>query len=117
MNYPPSYPTPSRPLQPYLGPRAHLSLSWLSQAFLALLLLAIALSLLLASIDNLVSDAKSGFVASCQGVQGAANVMVSLPHYMADGVNELNAKSVAAITEGAATVIDVALQSIEAIAT
>lgn len=108
--------SPPRPLQPYLGPRAHLSLSWLSQAFLALLLLAISLSLLLASIDNLVTDSKSSFEASCQGVQGAASVIVSLPHYMADGVNELNVKSVEAITEGAATVIDVTLLSIKSIA-
>jgi hypothetical protein len=121
-SYPPSYPThfspsytPPRQLQPYLGPRAHLSLSWLSQTFLALILVFIALCFLLASLSALVADAKSSLTAACSGVEGAANVMVSLPHYMADGVNELNASAVSAVTGGAATVLDLVLQGISAI--
>ena len=62
-----------RTLQPYLGPRAHLSLSWLSHPLLALLLVGISLVLLLNSINDLVSDAKDGMQASCRGVESAAN--------------------------------------------
>lgn len=103
-------------MQSYLGLRAQLSLAWLSHSMLALLLLAITLITLLANISHLVSDAKEGVLASCQGVQGAADVLVSLPHYMADGVNELNQKSAKDVVAGAADVLDIALLSIEAIA-
>lgn len=114
MSYPPTYPTqpPRVPLQPYLGARARLSQSWLSQHFLALILVFIALVFLLAQIGGLVADAKSSLTAGCAGVEGAANVMVSLPHYMAEGVNELNQKSVQAVTSGAAEVLDLVLVGI-----
>ncbi|ORY81244.1 hypothetical protein BCR35DRAFT_278952 [Leucosporidium creatinivorum] len=120
MSFPPTYPTHSfsppltrlQPLQPYLGSRARLSQSWLSQHFLALILIFIALVFLLSQIANLVSDAKSSLRAGCGGVEGAANVLVSLPHYMAEGVNELNQKSVKAVTNGAAEVLDLVLVGI-----
>ncbi|BGP51676.1 plasma membrane fusion protein prm1 [Rhodotorula kratochvilovae] len=112
----PAYPQPyQRALKPYLGPRAHLSLSWLSQHFLALLLVLVALAFLLAQIPALVADAKSSLNAACAGVEGAASVAVSLPHYMADGVNEMNVRAVNALSEGAGTVLDLMLQALEAI--
>lgn len=49
-------------------------------------------------------------------VQGTANVMVSLPHYMADGVNTMNAASVQVVTSGAYEVLDLSLVAIEQIA-
>lgn len=115
--HPPFGPTssPQRHLKPYLGPRAHLSLSWLSQHFLALVLVLVALGFLLAQIPALVDDAKSSLNAACAGVEGAASVAVSLPHYMAGGINELNAKTVNALSEGAGTVLDLMLQALEAI--
>lgn len=103
-------------LAPYLGPRAHLSLSWLTQTFLALLLLAISLSLLLASIPYLVKDAKQVFTSACHGAEEAADVMVSLPYYMAEGVNELNAKAVNLVTTGSRDVLDFGLLAIQEIA-
>lgn len=104
-----------RRLKPYLGPRAHLSLSWLSQHFLALLLVLITLAYLLALIPVLVRDAKDSLEAACAGVEGAASVAVSMPHYMADGVNELNVKAINALTDGAGTILDLLLQALEAI--
>ncbi|KAL8293032.1 hypothetical protein RQP46_000726 [Phenoliferia psychrophenolica] len=104
------------PLAPYLGARAHLSLSWLTQTFLAILLLAISLSLLLASIPYLVKDAKKVFTSACAGMEDAADVLVSLPRYMADGVNELNAASVNLVVHGTRDVLDFELLAIEEIA-
>lgn len=75
-----------------------------------------SLSILLANVHYFVSDAEESYASACQGVQGAANVLVSLPHYTADGINEMNSKSVTAITHGAAEVLDFALLSVESIA-
>ncbi|GAA5972805.1 hypothetical protein JCM11641_003948 [Rhodosporidiobolus odoratus] len=107
--HPPRY----RPLNPFLGSRAHLSLSWLSQHFLALVLVLVALGFLLHSIPPLVDNAKDALKSACQGVEGAASVAVSLPHYMADGINEMNVKAITAVTEGAATVFDLSLYAVE----
>lgn len=110
--------SPSSPMSrlPFLGRRAHRSLAWLSHPLLALLLLGVSLVLLLGSVAHLVSDAKEALEASCRGVEGAANVMVSLPHYMADGVNDLNRRSVAAVVDGTAEVLDLGLEGVEGIA-
>ncbi|GAA5998907.1 pheromone-regulated protein PRM1 [Rhodotorula paludigena] len=121
--YGPSYPAypppaaliPQRILRPYLGSRARLSLSWLSQHFLALLLVLVALSFLLAQIPTLVREAKESLTAACAGVEGAASVAVSLPHYAADGVNEMNVRAINALSHGAGTVLDLMLQALEAI--
>ncbi|GAA5901421.1 pheromone-regulated protein PRM1 [Sporobolomyces salmoneus] len=117
MSYPlpPTYSSTARQLHPYLGPRARLSLSWLSQHFLALLLVLVALCFLLSSIPVLVKDGKATLTAACSGVEGAASVAASLPHFMADGVNELNSKTISAVTNGAGTVLDLTLQGLEAI--
>ncbi|TKA53882.1 hypothetical protein B0A53_03672 [Rhodotorula sp. CCFEE 5036] len=103
------------PLKPYLGLKARLSLSWLSQHVFALLLVLITLAYLLSAIPSLVRDAKQSLGAACQGVQGAANVAVSMPHYMAAGVNELNANAINALTHGAGTALDLLLQALQAI--
>lgn len=103
------------PLKPYLGLNARLSLSWLSQHVLALLLVLITLAYLLSAIPALVRDAKQSLGAACQGVQGAANVAVSMPHYMAEGVNDLNANVINALTHGAGTALDSLLQALQAI--
>ena len=42
-----------------------------------------------------------------------APVLVSLPHYMAGSVNELNAKAVDSVISGAATVFDYSLLAVE----
>lgn len=103
-------------MQPYLGLKAHLSLAWLSHPLLVVVLLSITLAILLSNITALVSDAKGGILSSCQGVQGAANVLVSLPHYMADGINEMNQKAIDDASSGLAFVLDLALLSVEEIA-
>lgn len=105
----------SRRLHPYLGARARLSLSWLSQHFLALLLVLVALAFVSSSVSDLVKDGKRSLTAACAGVEGAANVAASLPHYMADGVNQLNSNTVTAVTHGVGTVLDLTLQALEAI--
>ncbi|GAA6008232.1 hypothetical protein JCM10207_000047 [Rhodosporidiobolus poonsookiae] len=112
---PPISRPPRRPLHPFLGPRAHLSLSWLSQPFLSLLLVLVALGFLLSAVPPLVSEAKTSLAAACLGVEGAAGVAVSLPHYMAEGVNEMNVRAVRAVTEGAGEVLDMALYAAEKI--
>ena len=99
-------------LEPYLGPRAQLSLAWLSHPLLSLLLVFIALCFILNSIPPLVDDAKHSLEAACAGVEGAANVAVSLPHYMAHGVNELNVKAAEGLISGTRRVIDLLLIAI-----
>ncbi|KAK4047488.1 plasma membrane fusion protein prm1 [Microbotryomycetes sp. JL201] len=102
----------SQHLEPYLGPRAILSQSWLSQPLLSLLLVFVSLAFVLTSIKPATEDAKLSLEAACRGTEQAANVVVSLPHFMADSLNEINSKAVDHAISGAATVIDLVLVAI-----
>ncbi|KAM0790331.1 hypothetical protein ACM66B_003216 [Microbotryomycetes sp. NB124-2] len=102
----------SRHLEPYLGPRALLSQSWLSQPLLSLILAFVSLAFISSSIKPVTRDAQQTLEASCDGVEQAANVIVSLPHFMADGLNEINSKAVEHAMSGAARVIDLVLVAI-----
>lgn len=100
-------------LKPYLGPKAHISLSWLSHPLLALLLIILTLFFLLSQVSTLVIDARESLASACSGVEGAANVMVSIPHYIADDVNEMNVRAVQGAIQGTGEVLDLALEGIE----
>lgn len=93
-------------MQPYLGKRAHLSLSWLTHPLLSLILIIVSLLLLLSTIQDSIATTKAGITGECKGVEGAMGVVGNLPHYMADGVNDLNRKAVIGIIEGAGDVLE-----------
>lgn len=103
------------PLPPYLGARAHLSLAWLSQVFLSIVLALASVGLLLSTVPGLVREARETLLASCDGIERAADVMVSLPHYMAEGVNELNVKTLEAVSHGLANSLDLLLLAVQGI--
>ncbi|MBW0512715.1 hypothetical protein O181_052430 [Austropuccinia psidii MF-1] len=131
-NFPPPYMSPRRPrsstalsstmvtptssgLQPYLGLRARVSLAWLAYPILVLLLVLIQLFLTLQSIQDGVSDAKQRLLASCSGVEGAASVAVSIPHFMAEQTNDALVIGAERIVHGLAVVLDISIRAIEAI--
>ena len=113
---PPSASTSSfQPLPPYLGARAHLSLSWLSRAFLSLVLLLASVGLLLSTVSTLVQEAKSSLTGACGGMEAAADVAVSVPHYMAAGVNEMTVVAARAVVEGLRDSLDLLLLAVQEI--
>ncbi|KAK4046906.1 plasma membrane fusion protein prm1 [Microbotryomycetes sp. JL221] len=99
-------------LSSFLGPKANLSLAWLSQPLLSLLIILVSLSFILTSIDPATNQTKQTLVASCQNVDSTTNVIVSLPHYMSRGVNEINAKAIDTVIQGTSKVIDLVLIAI-----
>lgn len=104
-----------QPLPPYLGARAHLSLSWLSQTFLSLLLLLASVGLLLSTVGSLVANAKADLASACTGLEAAADVAVSLPHYVAEGVNGLTVVAARAVTDGLADSLNLLLLAVQEI--
>jgi NADH:ubiquinone oxidoreductase subunit K len=87
-------------LPAYLSARTHVFLSPLSTAFLSLVLLLVSLTLSFALVSASVDATKAGLMASCMATQAAASVAVSLPHYMASGLNNLSADSTEATLQG-----------------
>ncbi|KAA1098144.1 plasma membrane fusion protein prm1 [Puccinia graminis f. sp. tritici] len=119
---PPTFPNPpvtfapTNPgLQPYLGIRARTSLAWLAYPILILGLILIQLILTLQSVQDGVGDAKREMAAACSGIEGAASVAVSIPHFMADQTNDFLVSGAEHIVHGLALVLDLSIRAIEAI--
>ncbi|POW19275.1 hypothetical protein PSHT_04880 [Puccinia striiformis] len=114
--YPPVTFAPTNPgLQPYLGIRARTSLAWLAYPILILVLILIQLILTLQSVHDGVGDAKREMASACSGIEGAASVAVSIPHFMAEQTNEFLVTGAENIVHGLAVVLDLSIRAIEAI--
>lgn len=88
------------PLPPYLGSWAIASLAFTSPIVLALLLTIMRLILAINSANENVANAKLKLASSCLGLEQAASVAVSFPHYLAGNVNNGTARSVEAVAHG-----------------
>ncbi|KAI8457227.1 hypothetical protein BY996DRAFT_4554162, partial [Phakopsora pachyrhizi] len=100
---------------PYLGLRARYSLAWLAYPILILALILIQLILSLQSVQDGVSDTRRELQSSCAGLEGAASVAVSIPHFMADQTNNFLVAGAEDIVHGLALVLDLSIRAIEAI--
>lgn len=96
MAGPPIHP----PLPPYLGGWALASLAFTSPIVLSLLLVIMRLILAINSANASVDSAKLKLASGCLGLEQAASVAVSFPHYLADNMNEVTASGAEALVHG-----------------
>lgn len=101
-NQDPPRPTPytAPSITPYLGLRARLSQVWINR-WTILLLLVLARSLIAVSgLKNDLDSARREALSACSSVESMGSAMASMPHYMAQGVNELTATGVERAVNG-----------------
>lgn len=89
-----------RPLPPYLGSWALALLAFTSPVVLSLLLTIVRLVLAIESVNTSISHAKQDLAASCNGLEQAASVAVSFPHYMAANFNGASVRDAEAVIDG-----------------
>ena len=76
-------------ITPYLGLRARLSQVWINRWTILLILLLVRLLIAVASLHHDLGSAKSEAMSACTAVESMGSAMVSMPHYLAAGVNDL----------------------------
>ena len=76
-------------ITPYLGLRARLSQVWINRWTILLILLLVRLLIAVASLHHELGSAKSEAMSACTAVESMGSAMVSMPHYLAAGVNDL----------------------------
>lgn len=100
-------------LTPYLGLRARLSQVWLNR-WTVLLLLVLARTLIaVAGINDNLSSARQQALRACTEVENIGSTMASMPHYMAQGVNELTASGVEKGANGLLSMINLSVTAVE----
>ena len=76
-------------ITPYLGLRARLSQVWINRWTILLILVLVRLLIAVADLNHEFGSAKSEAMSACTAVESMGSAMVSMPHYLAAGVNDL----------------------------
>ncbi|KAL8644207.1 MAG: hypothetical protein Q9226_007880 [Calogaya cf. arnoldii] len=100
-------------ITPYLGLRARLSQIWINRWTILLFLILVRLLIAVADLDGGIGRAKSEALEACTSVESAASSMVSMPHYMARGVNELAASGVEKAVRGLQSMLFMTITGVE----
>ncbi|KAL8997037.1 MAG: hypothetical protein Q9169_003578 [Polycauliona sp. 2 TL-2023] len=100
-------------ITPYLGLRARLSQIWINRWTVLLFLILVRLLIAVADLDGGVGRAKGEALEACTSVESAASSMVSMPHYMSRGVNELAASGVEKAVRGLRSMLFLTITGVE----
>lgn len=111
---PPAYADPDKPT-PYLGIKARLSQIWINRWTILILLVLVRVLLASTNLQGNMDNAQAQALSACNSVQSAGSAMASLPHYMAQGVNELAADGVTKAVNGLVQVLELMITGIEAL--
>lgn len=95
--------------------RARLSQIWLNRWTILLALIIVRVLIAVASLDDSLDTGRREALSACAGVESMGSAMVSLPHYMAQGVNEVTGKGVEHAVNGLQKVLVLGMQAIEEI--
>lgn len=102
-------------LKPYLGLRARLTQIWINRFTILLLLVLVRLLFAIASTDSSLQSAKREALSACTQVENIGSSMASMPHFMAQGVNEMTATGVEKAVNGLMTMLDMSVTGVEEI--
>jgi hypothetical protein len=102
-------------LTPYLGLRARLSQTLINRWTILLALVLARLLIAIASTDDSLSSARREALSACTQVENIGSSMASMPHFMAQGVNEMTATGVEKAVSGLMSMLDLSVTGIEEI--
>ena len=100
-------------LTPYLGLRARLSQVWMNRWTILLLLVLVRVLIAVAGLETDMGKAHADALRACTTVESMGSAMASMPHYMAQGVNEMTASSVEHAVHALQTVLMMSLTVVE----
>ncbi|KAJ4297684.1 plasma membrane fusion protein prm1 [Kalmusia sp. IMI 367209] len=102
-------------LKPYLGLRARLSQIWINRWTILLLLVLIRLLFAIASTDASLASARREALSACTQVESMGSTMASMPHFMAEGVNEMTSSGVEKAVNGLMKMLELSVNGVEEI--
>lgn len=117
LNQDPPRPTPytAPSVTPYLGLRARLSQVWINRWTILLLLVLARTLLAVSGLKNDLNSARREALSACSSVESMGSAMASMPHYMAQGVNELTAVGVEKAVNGLMEMTTMSVTGVEEI--
>lgn len=102
-------------LTPYLGLRARLSQVWINRWTILLLLVLVRVLIAIGDVQKDMASAKREALSACTSVESMGSAMASMPHYLADGVNELAASGIDEAVNGLKSMLLLTITGVEEI--
>lgn len=100
-------------ITPYLGLRSRLSQVWLNRWTILLLLVLARVLIAVAGMQSDMGSAKREALSACTSVESMGSAMVSMPHYLSQGVNELTAAGVEKAVSALKTMLLLTITGVE----
>ncbi|KAF2272912.1 uncharacterized protein EI97DRAFT_384781 [Westerdykella ornata] len=102
-------------LTPYLGFRARLSQILINRWTILLLLVLVRLLFAVANTEDSLASARREALSACTQVENIGSSMASMPHYMAQGVNDMTASGVEKAVSGLMHMLEMSVTGVEEI--
>lgn len=102
-------------LTPYLGFRARLSQIPINRWSILLFLVLVRLLFAIASSNESLASARREALSACTQVESIGSSMASMPHYMAQGVNQMTASGVEKAVDGLMSMLEMSVTGVEEI--
>ncbi|KAL5362483.1 plasma membrane fusion protein prm1 [Aspergillus floccosus] len=100
-------------ITPYLGLRSRLSQVWLNRWTILLLLVLARVLIAVAGMQSDMGSAKREALSACSSVESMGSAMVSMPHYLSQGVNEMTAAGVEKAVSALKTMLLLTITGVE----
>ncbi|KAI9933031.1 hypothetical protein ASPWEDRAFT_64010 [Aspergillus wentii DTO 134E9] len=100
-------------ITPYLGLRARLSQVWINRWTILLLLVLVRVLMAASSLQSDMNTAHREALSACSSVESMGSTMVSMPHYLSQGVNELTASGVDSAVKGLESMLQLTITGVE----
>ncbi|KAL4891898.1 plasma membrane fusion protein prm1 [Aspergillus ambiguus] len=100
-------------ITPYLGLRSRLSQVWLNRWTILLLLVLCRVLIAVTGMESDMGSAKREALSACTSVESMGSAMVSMPHYLSQGVNEMTAAGVEKAVSGLKTMLLLTITGVE----
>lgn len=102
-------------LTPYLGLRARLSQVWINRWTILILLVLVRVLIAIGDVRSDMASARREALSACTSVESMGSAMASMPHYLADGVNELAASGIDEAVNGLKSMLLLTITGVEEI--
>lgn len=102
-------------LTPYLGLRARLSQVWINRWTILILLVLARVLIAIGSLRDDINNAQTQALSACSAVEAMGSTMASMPHYLAQGTNELAAHGVEKAVDGLEEMLMMTITGVEEI--
>ena len=101
--------------KPYLNKWDNISQVWINRWTVLLFLVLARVLIQTGSVSDEIGSAKEKVLSACLKLETVGSALVSMPHYMSQGINEMTADGIEGVVKGIATLINFLITAVQSL--